>query len=214
MGSKQYASDLLVNTMPRIKTNRREEVQNQIIMAAFEVAHEKDWDAVTLDLIAQHIGVTKPALYSYFESRDMLIRSVLLKILEKLTTAIGSLVAQEIDIRHFIRALADILVFEMGAEDPIFFQINPKLFQEKGSLEELKKHLDFVHDQICATLVRAQAKGELSRELDPSASTTAIMMMTMGVRGAGMVFNQDPQEIKTIWITSVERLLLLEPAGD
>ena len=62
------------------RINAKEDAKKKIIAAALDIAAEHGWDAVTLDAIAQNVGVTKPALYSYFENREALLRDVLFEV--------------------------------------------------------------------------------------------------------------------------------------
>jgi AcrR family transcriptional regulator len=56
----------MVQIMPRINTEYREDAKKKIIDAAVEVAAEDGWGALTLDAVARKVGVTKGAFYSYF----------------------------------------------------------------------------------------------------------------------------------------------------
>ncbi len=59
--------------MPRINPEYRNVAKKKIIAATLEIAHETGWDTVTLETVARKVGVTKGALYTYFENCDALM---------------------------------------------------------------------------------------------------------------------------------------------
>ena len=59
--------------MPRINTEYREDAKRKILTAALMVGETKGLETVTLEEISQRVGVTKSALYAYFENRDALM---------------------------------------------------------------------------------------------------------------------------------------------
>ncbi|MDD1694896.1 MAG: TetR/AcrR family transcriptional regulator [Methanoregula sp.] len=199
--------------MPRIKTKHREEARNQIIVAALAVATEKGWDAVTLDAIAQHVGVTKPALYSYFENREALLRDVLFEVFQNIVALLEPTIAHDDDIHRIIRNLAELFFEQQKPYANLFFQIPIRMIHDQKSGEEFSRIIDTCRGIIHDSLVRAQAGGGLSHEIDPDESTNAIILMAMGIHVGSSVMDLDANTAKMIWITSVEKLLLIEPVN-
>ncbi|MDB5446008.1 MAG: transcriptional regulator, TetR family [Phenylobacterium sp.] len=62
-------------TQPRWR-RRKEARPGEILQAALDVFSEKGFARATLDEIARRAGVTKPALYRYFETKEDLFRAV------------------------------------------------------------------------------------------------------------------------------------------
>lgn len=198
--------------MPRIDTNRREAARKQIIAAALDVATSSGWDAVTLDAIANRVGVTKGALYSYFENRDVLLRDVIFEVFQNICTPLGETLTREKNVHRTIRNLADMIFEQPEVYAILFFQLPMRLIQDPESQKEFSTILGTSWGLIRDYLARAQAEGNLSREVDPSEATDAIMMMIVGVTTGSRMFGRDFNYVKNLWIASVERLLLLEPA--
>jgi len=67
--------------MPRINTEYREDAKKKIIAAALDVAATSGWGALTLDAIAQKVGVTKGAFYSYFKNSSTLMQDVIIEMI-------------------------------------------------------------------------------------------------------------------------------------
>jgi len=62
--------------MPRIIREYRREVKQKIIREAFDLFIHKGYHGTTMGEIAGRLGVTKPALYQYFSSKEDLFAAV------------------------------------------------------------------------------------------------------------------------------------------
>lgn len=200
--------------MPRIDTNRREAARKQIIAAALDVAATRGWDAVTLDAIARRVGVTKGALYSYFESREVLLRAVIFEVFQNICAPIGETLAREKNVRQTLRNLADLVFEQPEVYANLFFQLPMRMIQDQESQKEFSTILGTSWGLIRDYLAQAQADGTISPEVDPREATDAMMMMLVGVSTGSRMFGRDTNYVKNLWIVSMERILLLEPAGD
>jgi AcrR family transcriptional regulator len=169
---------------------------------------------VTLDAIAQHVGVTKPALYSYFRNREDLLREVMYEVFGNIRSSLEPTLAQENDIHRLIRNIADLFFEHQEASANLFFQIPIRLIHDLQSREDFVCILNDCRRLLSASLRQAQSEGTLSREIDPDESTIAIIMMAMGISGSTLMIELDMAATKKIWIASVERILLLEPGAE
>ena len=68
------------------RERRREQTREEILDAARQVLLRKGFGATTLEAVAREVGVTKPALYYYFPSKDALLFELMFESLERLTT--------------------------------------------------------------------------------------------------------------------------------
>jgi AcrR family transcriptional regulator len=59
--------------MPRIVSTYREEAKKKILEAALEVFKEKGYFKSTMDDIANELGISKGAIYQYFDSKEQLL---------------------------------------------------------------------------------------------------------------------------------------------
>jgi AcrR family transcriptional regulator len=55
----------------------RQELRNEILAAAREIAASEGWRAVTIREIGKHVGYKQPAIYEHFVSKDHLLLEVL-----------------------------------------------------------------------------------------------------------------------------------------
>jgi AcrR family transcriptional regulator len=203
----------MVMKMPRIKTKHHEEARNQIIAAALAIAAKNGWDAVTLEAIARYVCVTKPALYSYFKNREDLLHAVVYVVFENIRSSLKLILTDENNIHRLVRNLADLFFEQQEASANLFLQIPIKMMKDLQSSEDFIFIFNDCVRLICTTLSRAQSAGMLAPTVDPDESTIAIVMMAMGLTVNTLPLKLDVPTAKRIWITSVERLLLLEPGA-
>ena len=195
-------------------TDYREGAKKKIIAAALDVAAENGWDAVTLDAIAQNVGVSKPALYSYFENREALLRDVVLEVVENIRTGLETILGQEEDIHVIVRNLAGLLFERQNAYANIFFLLPTKRPQDPEYREEFIHIFDTCRVLIRDCFARVKTKGNLSREVDPDTATYMIIAMSMGLLTSSDFLEMDVDAAKKIWIDAVERLLLIGPGTE
>ncbi|MDD3135745.1 MAG: TetR/AcrR family transcriptional regulator [Methanoregula sp.] len=199
--------------MPRINTEYREDAKKKIIAAALAVAAEKGWDAVTLEAIAQKVGVTKGALYAYFENREALRQEVILEVFRNIHTGIETTLENTGDIHSMIRNLADLVFEQQKPYATIFYQLPMRLPQDPLCREEFARIFDNNRILIRDCLARKNAEGKLSRDVDPETASSTIIALTLGLRISSLFLGKDADTAKKIWIDSVERILLIGPGA-
>lgn len=86
---------------PRIRQKRRQARQD-ILTVARDVLLEDGPDAVTLARVAGRLGMTKPALYHYFPSKEALARSLVTSLIEEEIDALVATVENQRDSRALL----------------------------------------------------------------------------------------------------------------
>ncbi len=193
--------------MPRINTEYREDARRKIIAAAIAIASEKSWDAVTMDAIAKRVGVTKGALYAYFENSDALLREVIQEVFRNIRAGIERTLSGSDDVPTMIQGLADLIFEQQKPYAAIFFQLPVRLIQDPLYREDFSIIFDGNRILIRDYLVRMIAEGKLSKDVDPEAASATLIAMSMGLRISALFLGRDSNEAKMTWIYSVERIL-------
>jgi AcrR family transcriptional regulator len=196
--------------MPRINTEYREDAKKKIIAAALGIAAEKGWDAMTLDAIAKKVGVTKGALYAYFEHSEALQREVILEVIRKIRVGMERILEGEEDPRTVLVRTAGLIFEDQRAYASIFCQIPVRISGNSLYQEEFRTFFSGTIVLVRNYLARMKKKGTLSREVDPDQAAHAMMALTMGLRMSALFLGRDEGEAKQVWIKSVERILLLD----
>lgn len=203
----------ITTTMPRINAEYREDAKRKIIAAAIAIAAESGWDAVTMDAIARKVGVTKGALYAYFENSEALLRAVIFEVFSNVQSGLIATLAGEKDIHTIVHDLAD-LIFELQKPySTIFYQVPTRIIQDPEYREEFSRIFDGNRVIIRECLARLVRDGKLSATVDPEAASHAIIGLTMGLRIISLYLGKDSDEAKSTWITSVERILGIGPGS-
>ncbi len=65
--------------MPKVVPEYKEEAKAKIVKAARTVFAKKGYHDATMDDVAKEVGVSKGALYSYFESKEDLLKEISLQ---------------------------------------------------------------------------------------------------------------------------------------
>lgn len=63
--------------MPKVTLEYKELVKTRILESAHRVFSEKGYREATMDEIAEGLGLSKPALYRYYQSKEELFREIL-----------------------------------------------------------------------------------------------------------------------------------------
>jgi len=197
--------------MPRINTEYREDAKKKIIAAAIEIAAEKNWDAVTLEAIAQKVGVTKGALYAYFENSEALLREVILEVFRNVRAGLEAVLVDEENIHRTIRSLAELIFEQQKPYASIYCQLPVRLPQDSRYRQEFIEIFDNNRLLIRDYLARMKTQGKLPLDSDPDAAASALIALTMGLRISTLFLKKDPDTVKKIWIDSMERILSIGP---
>ena len=193
--------------MPRINTEYREDAKKKIITAALEAVAEKGWDAVTIEAIAQKVGVTKGALYAYFENREALLREVSFAVFRSIRVSFEAMLSDEDDIQKIIRNLAELIFEQQKPYVTIFYQLPVRLPQDPKYREEFISIFNNNRILIRDCLVKMKAGGKIPQDIDPESASSMIIAMTIGLRIGALFLNNDSKTAKKTWIDSVERML-------
>lgn len=199
--------------MPRINTEYRAEAKRKIIAAALEIAAGEGWDAMTLDAIAQKVGVTKGALYSYFDSSEALQREVILEVIRRVRAGMKEILGGEEDPRIVLARIAALIFEKQRAYASIFCQIPVRIPGNSQYQEEFRSFFTGIVVLVRNYLAGLKKQGRIAPEVDPDKAAGAIMALTMGLRVSALFLGKDEDAAKQVWIESVERILMLDWDG-
>lgn len=197
--------------MARVNKQYREDAKERIIAAAIEVAVEKGWDALTLDAIAQNVGVTIPALYSYFRNRDELRDEVVFKVLRINLTDVEATLTRKGDIHQNIRDYADLIFVHQKQYANILSNLPLKFLKDPGQREKMAPFFRTSLIIIRDCLARAQSRGEIPLQVDPNKAARLITSITVGLHLSYMFIEKpDDNAEKALWTEAVKRILLID----
>jgi AcrR family transcriptional regulator len=201
--------------MARVNQEYREGATERIITAAIDVAIEKGWEAMTLEAIAQKVGVSIPALYSYFRNRDALENEVVNRVIQIHHDEFIATLSRDGDIHRIIQNYADLIFIcqiryvNIYSLLPIRFLNDPMLHGKAA--DSMTAELDLISN----CLERAKSREELKKDLDVDEAAHLISSLTAGTM-IKLVFNSQINERieRKRWIMGVERILLISRDPD
>lgn len=204
------------------KFRRRKEARPaEIVEAAFEVFAQKGFAGARLDEIAARAGVSKGALYLYFETKEDLFRAVVTQgVAPNLQAALGLLAGHPGPFAPLAEALAE-RIAEVIATTPIGGVVKMVI----GEARNFPELAQVWHDQLVAkalealagALAAAQARGEV-RPGDPRAyALSLISPLLVGViwRETFVPIGAEPFDLPSLarqHVRTVLRGLLTEAA--
>lgn len=201
--------------MPRINAEYREDAKKKIITAALDVAASDGWGALTLDAIAQKMGVTKGAFYSYFKNSDTLMQDVVIEMIRIIRGHILESWRNENDIHTTLDRVADFIFLQPKPFIPVFIQALAGMPKDQVFREKLDGLLEENSAVIVTAIARYQESGQIPEDVDLNIAVRAIYALTMGLGMMTFVLGKDPVKGRKVWITATERILKIEsqPAG-
>lgn len=152
-----------------IKEREKQARRNAILDAALSLFSEKDFHEVTVDEIAEHVGLSKGTLYLYFENKENLFLSIIKEKTDVLFSRIrGAIKGDEPYLIRLERLIKTWLAF--FEEHRSYFKI---IHSEKSRIdvenrdimrEHMKKsYLDF--EQLLGAFIKEGVKQDFFRKL-------------------------------------------------
>jgi len=162
---------MLAMQTPHPKISFKEQMhqarENAILQTTCRLLGEKAFDAMTMDDVANDVGIAKASLYKHFASKEELCCTAMVQILERVQAYLHSLpdTMEPVDkLRALVRWSLERLISD---EMPLLPSRNSSL---RAVLMANKRYLDgliTVSDQIGHWITEAQAQGRINPSLPP-----------------------------------------------
>ena len=201
--------------MARVNQEYREGARERIITAAINVAIEKGLEAMTLEAIAQKVGVSIPALYSYFRNRDALENEVVNRVIQIHDDEFVATLSRDGDIHRIIQNYADLIFIHQARHVNIYSLLPIRFLNDPMMHGKVADSMTAELDLISNSLERAKSRGELKKDLDVDEAAQLISSLTAGIMLKLIFDSQINERIeRKRWITGVERILLISQDPD
>lgn len=158
------------------KEREKQRREEEIIGEAGRLIRERGYHELTMDMLAEAVGISKPTLYQHFKSKEDLIVSVIRRSFEafeahlQTTTHLSSLERLEEALRWLMQrryTKQEMMGGIMPEAYVTLMATNPELLRERTRLK----------DQICVIIEQGRARGEIQTDTPPS--VLAAMLFTM-----------------------------------
>jgi AcrR family transcriptional regulator len=189
--------------MPKIMPEYREEARKKIIASAVAVMQEKGFYLTTLDDIAKNMGVTKGALYLYFENKEALLKAIIESYHEGIRDSARDIFSRYPSAEGF-RIFIDEFVHQDPKKTGLYFEMLSYASRNTEIQHFLRATLLKGADLATRGFTRMQEKGEISPGVDPYRMALAFIALTMGMR-ALVVMGVEEMDDREFWDESVQR---------
>lgn len=154
------------------------ETKQNIIIQALKFFAENDYDRASLNSIAKALGVTKGAIYHYFDSKDGLFKEVIRFISDSLDTFYERTLPPNPTAKDFIFGtlsytdLEDVMKRVWGIDVKIDYMTFVTLMfsgmkKFPGVKEKLQKSYTPMVDMLEAVIEKEKGEGKIKQEVNP-----------------------------------------------
>lgn len=175
---------------PRV-AQKRKRARREILIVAQRILLRDGPDAMTLASVAGDLGMTKPAIYHYFPSKEALVRALVTALLEEEIDSIVMAIEQQEDdakvLGTVIRAFYDHYAERLDALRVVYGQMqllsaSAVTFDEATLTEQVHPRTRRLFDTVEARIsgnTRSDKKRRQLRQLAFTAWTSVLGLMTM-----------------------------------
>ncbi len=154
--------------------------------AALDLLAEHSVDRLTTRRVASKVGISQPALFRHFSSRDEILIAVLDHVRESLASEATRILASGLPAKQAVAELAAALLGYVGRHPGmprlLFYDAATSADEAEGSSlrPRLRQLLDMQRALLGELMARALTEGELPSEVEPSAAARLLLTLVQG----------------------------------
>lgn len=178
-----------------------DERKQQILAAAMPVFARQGFSGARMDDIAAEAGLSKGALYWYFESKDAIIDALMELFFDRELAQFKELFEADGPANERLRAAMNVLVSEMDELVnfmPVAYEYYATALREGNTFDFFQEFYQGFTDVLTGMIRQGVASGEFRADIDPVLAATMIVSFFEGA-----IF---------IWVFNRERLTLKDMA--
>lgn len=140
--------------------------KQKIIETSFSLFLKYGIKSVSMDDIAQNIGISKKTIYKHFENKEDLVRHILVNHIEQDESAISAIrKSSENAIDEIVIIGRHVLRFLRGVSPTILFDLKKYYSSLWNKYENM--HFSYIRMVIHENIIRGQEEGYYHRDIDP-----------------------------------------------
>ena len=141
--------------------------EDAILQTTCQLLGEKGFDAMTMDDVAQGVGIAKASLYKHFNSKEELCCAAMVQVLGRVRSYVGALDAAAPPVQQLRSVVRWSLERLLAQEMPLLPSRNSTLRAVLMANHAYIDGLVQVSDQIGQWITQAQAEGSIDPALPP-----------------------------------------------
>lgn len=190
--------------MPKMILEYKKAVIKKIVDTAMDIFSTKGYQELTMDEIAKKLGISKGALYSYFTSKDEILKEIYKNgrgIIQKTLTEASDCT----DFKEAMETIFQTMNTKYAKDLVIYFEILALAAHNENFKETLKT--DYQADlKVTAEFIqRLIAKNQISPNVDPTVSAQVLRSIWMGL-SEKIVLGYSTAELHQDWVKSTSAI--------
>jgi AcrR family transcriptional regulator len=166
--------------MPKVVPEYKEEAKKKILAAGREVMARKGYRATTMDDIAEHVGVSKAALYLYFASKDELVIEIVKAFPEQIRERTMAMYPAATPLDAW-GAVLDFYLENDAEQNALFFELLSLIPRNPEIAESFLGNMQFILQKVSSSIGEQQRHGLLA-DSDPRTVALTILSHFHGLR--------------------------------
>jgi AcrR family transcriptional regulator len=151
--------------MTEVTAGEQDSVPRRLLSHATKLFAKKGFDRTSVQEIVEAAGVTKGAMYHYFDSKDDLLYEIYARVLREQTDQLEKVAVTEAPLRERLTAAASDVVVSTIAnldDNTIFMQSMHQLSEEKRKAVRAERRK--YHERFRSLIEEGQASGEFRED--------------------------------------------------
>ncbi len=196
--------------MPKVVPEYKEEAKKKILAAGREVMGRKGYRATTMDDIAEHVGVSKAALYLYFASKDELVIEIVKAFPEQIRERTMSMYPGATPLDAWT-AVVDYYLESSAEQNALFFELLSMIPRHPEIAESFSGNLQLALQNATVGVAEQQTRGLYCPRGDPRTVALEVLSLFHGLRALSLIGLRH-DELRERWI-EIGKILLENPPG-
>ena len=195
--------------MPRVVPEYKERAKDRIVEAAREVFSKKGYHDATMDDVAEQLGVSKGALYQYFNSKEDLYRTILKASFHNMTELLRSTATGGGSLAETCQAFFDNLTKDTSSIGHSF-EVISEASRNAALAKVVRENYHETTEVIEQCLTELRKEGSLRKELDIHLLTEGLVAFYDGLM-VHLAIGTERSEVRKIFaefMTAMEQGIL------
>ena len=191
--------------MPRVVAGYKEEARRTILETAAEVFAEKGYSEAKMDDVAKQLGVSKGAVYQYFDSKD--------ELFQELCGAAAKMVEERLrasftgnDLRKAAERYMDTELDRFGKRGILMFEVLAQSPRNQEMNKLIRGNYRTVLEVMTRFLESLKKSGSLKQDMDSDAAAELLIALRHGVL-ATVLMGVGREDAKRVWMNGFEAVL-------
>ncbi|NYB26457.1 MAG: TetR/AcrR family transcriptional regulator [Methanobacteriaceae archaeon] len=190
--------------MPKVVPEYKKMAKIKIVQAAYKVFSDKGYHPSKMDEIAREVGVSKATLYSYFESKEDLLKMISISTSQRLNEIFQKSLEGQNSLKPFEELYNKMEEFQGSLH--LNFEILSLSSHDKNIREIGRNIYDEKIDVFQVFLENLQSKGIIRDDIDARTLARLVAALYTDI-AMQLVMGFDKSEVRETWNQSLSAIL-------